>query len=296
MNEAFSVAERPFCGPCLKQLLSEPNHGNVSADGIHRMVDPTVCANCQADNGQQEWATVAGLPACATCTDFFRNRPFPNWLKVSFVVFLGVAVAAFVYNWRFFKGYVELIQGNHALNAGHIEEGMTLLRSSADRLPEIPELAVLPNLFDAQRLITENKNDEALALLDQSQPHVFDAWQDMYRMVRLQAEIGIAFDAKDYDTFLVKAQQVAEIKPDESFAQASVASAYACKYATTGDPAFRQQALQHLKRAKEMSEAGDQDFEKYENRIQHRLETREIITSKEFEQRFPNGWVAEAGE
>lgn len=296
MNEAFSVAERPFCGPCLEQLLSDPDQGNISTDSIHRMIDPTVCANCEADNGHQDWATLAGLPACTTCTDFFRNRPFPNWLKISFVVLLAVAAAAFVYNWRYFKGYVELIQGNHALNDGNIKEGMALLQSSADRLPDIPQLAVLPNLYKAQQLIAEDKNMEALALLDQSQPHVFDEWLDTFRMVRLRAEIGIAFDAKDYDTFLAKAQQVAEITPDESFAQAVVASAYACKYASTGDPAFREQALQALESAQAIGEAGDEHFAKYENRIQHRLGTREIITNQQFEQQFPDGWKPEAGE
>jgi hypothetical protein len=35
------------------------------------------------------------------------------------------------------------------------------------------------------------------------------------------------------------------------------------------------------------------DDKKYVSRIQHRLATREILSGKEFEQRFPEGWKPE---
>jgi hypothetical protein len=71
-----------------------------------------------------------------------------------------------------------------------------------------------------------------------------------------------------------------------------IASAYACKYAVTGNEQFKQQSLEFLKKAKIISEQQGRlnDFEEYEDRILHRLETREIISRKEFIQKFPNGW------
>jgi hypothetical protein len=293
MNEAFTAADQSFCGPCLEKMLSAPGGGSVSTDGIQRMVDPTVCANCAADNGTDAWSTIAALPVCGTCSDFFRNRPFPNWLKLSFVVFLAVAVAAFVYNWRYFKAYVEVIQGGHALERGDIAMGVILLDSAARRVPDVPELAVFPNLFKAQQLVSEDRCEEALALLQESEPFVPDEWSDPYRQTRIYAEMGIAFDNQDYDTFLERAQAIAGEFPGEAVPLASVASAYACKYASTGDPAFREQSLQHLERARELTGQEDEHFPEYENRIQHRLHTREIITRDEFNQRFPNGWKPE---
>ena len=35
------------------------------------------------------------------------------------------------------------------------------------------------------------------------------------------------------------------------------------------------------------------EFKEYENRILHRLQSREIITQAEFARRFPNGWSPE---
>ena len=46
------------------------------------------------------------------------------------------------------------------------------------------------------------------------------------------AESGIAFDKKDYDAFLTKAEEIAALAPEEPSAIGSVASAYACKYAS----------------------------------------------------------------
>jgi hypothetical protein len=96
--------------------------------------------------------------------------------------------------------------------------------------------------------------------------------------------------------FLAKSEEIAALAPDQPSALASVASAYACKYATTGDTSFRDKSLEQLERARAAAGAVSEEFAVYENRIRHRLQSREIITGKEFEKRFPHGWKAEGGE
>ena len=202
MNEAFSVVDRTLCRPCLEELLNSKPDGSLTPGSVSQLSDPTICVHCSADNGDAEWGAVAGLPACTACEVRLRNRPFPAWLKVATVVFLCIAGAAFAYNWRFFKGYLELTAGGRALEAGEIERGMALYASAAARLPEMPELSVLPNLFEAQKLVAEDKYDEGLALLDRTRPYAGPDWAGHFRSVELQAEIGKAFDRKDYDAFL----------------------------------------------------------------------------------------------
>ena len=261
-------------------------------DGISRMVDSTICVHCAADGGAAEWSLLAGLPTCDKCTDFFRHRPFPKWLKVSAAVFLLVAVVAFVHNWRFFIAYVEYLRGLRALEQEHVEAGIDLLDSAAKRLPEIPDLAVLPNLLNAQRLIVDDKNEEALKLLAQSRPQVPDSLRPAYQNAEFSAQMGAAFNRGDYDAFLAAAKSFAEANPTESAAIGSVASAYACKYAKTGDPAFRTKCLEEMERARAVAGADNDVFREYESRIQHRLESKEIISREEFVKRFPNGWKA----
>jgi hypothetical protein len=292
MNEAFSLAERTLCRTCLEEFLSGSEQGQ-STDGIAQLVDPTICVHCAADAGNEEWPTLATLPACTTCSSFFRNRPYPRWLKLSSAIFLCVAVGAFIYNLRFFMAYVDLLAANRAMEAGQVEQALPRWESAAARLPEMPELTVIPNLLNAQRLVSESKYDEAMALLDAARPYAGSEFSQVFRQTELGARSGKAFDAKDYDAFLKLSQEAAAMAPEQPYFVASVASAYACKYAVTGNDKFREESLKHLEQAKSLVGAEDEAFRDYENRILHRLHTREIITSEQFAKQFPNGWKAE---
>ena len=281
-----------MCRGCAEQFVASRPGGTIPAGSITRLVDATVCAKCDADNGSLEFGRVAGAPLCDTCTAFFRNRPFPTWLKWSFVGFVCVALAAQAYNWRYFMAYVELLRGNRALTNGNVDAATELLDSAAKRVPDVPELAVMPNVLKAMQLINQEKDEEALALLQSAKFRAPPQLATMIREGEIQAEIGIAFRKKDYDTFLRLAQELENLDPQESMTICSVASAFACKYAVSGDPAYRVQCLQYLDKAKALAGPNDERFAEYENRIQHRLATRRIITSKEFKERFPNGWKA----
>lgn len=296
MNEAFSVADRSLCQNCLEKFLAESDKPSGKLGEITRLIDPTICVHCAADGGETEWGHVAGMPACTTCESFFRNRPYPTWLKLSLVGFLLVAVAAFIYNLRFFMAHIDIIHGQHAMQERRLDEAVEYYASAAKRLPEIPELAVLPNLFHAQQLTLEEKPDEALALIQKTRPYVPSELSRQLRMIELNAEIGLAFDRRDYDTFLKFSQELLRLEPDNAATMGSVASAYACKYADSGDPQFRDLAIESLEKAKTMAGPDHEEFKEYENRLQHRLATREIITRKQFRQRFPNGWKSEGGK
>jgi tetratricopeptide (TPR) repeat protein len=290
-SQAFTAEGRTFCASCLKELRDGLDK-NETITGFSRIVDPTVCVHCAADNGAVEWPHLGGVPTCDKCTDFFRHRPFPQWLKVSAAVFLLVAIVAFVHNWRFFIAYVEYLRGLRALEQQHVESGIELLDSAAKRLPEVPDLAVLPNLLIAQQLIVADKNEEALKLLAKSRSRVPNSILPAYQNAEFSAQMGVAFNRGDYDAFLQAAKAFAEANPNESAAIGSVASAYACKFAQTGDPVFRDKCLEELRHAHSLADADNDAFREYENRIDHRLESKEIITREEFVKRFPKGWKA----
>jgi hypothetical protein len=293
MGEAFFVAERTLCAECANKFLEERGNTKVKPGEITRLVDPTVCAQCAKDGGSEELPRIANLPVCETCDELFRNRPFPTWLKVSFAVFLCVAVGAFVYNMRFFLAYVDLVRGNRALENQQVDKGVTLLAAAAERVPEIPELATIPNLFKAGQLIKEEKNREALTLLEKTHLPPKSELESTYRDVELEAQLGLAFQERNFDRFLEHSQQLLAKHPNECSALGGAASAYACKYAETGDAQYRTQALSYWDQAKKQAGEHKDLVEDFENRLQHRLQTREIISRKEFAERYPNGWKPE---
>jgi tetratricopeptide (TPR) repeat protein len=295
MGEAFSVKENTLCQKCADQFVSEHDVTHTRGE-ITRLVDPTVCTKCAKDCGDQELPTIAKLPVCETCDNHFRNRPFPGWLKISFIAFLLVAVAAFVYNLRFFLAYVDIVHANRELRSGKVEQGIAHFASAAERIPEIPQLAVVPNLYRAEMLAMDDKYDEAMARIQKSRSYAPPNMRQAFQEAELHVQLGRAFEKKDYDAFLDVAQQMNKLAPDKYNTLGSLASAYACKYAATGDTQFREQALQYLEKAKASKGPEAAVVEDFENRIQHRLQTREVISRKEFKQRFPNGWKPGQGK
>jgi hypothetical protein len=114
---------------------------------------------------------------------------------------------------------------------------------------------------------------------------------EVIEFYQIYAEIGAAFDRKDYDTMVAKSEEWVRRNPMDLRALAVVASACACKYAASGDESFKAKALEALAVAAAIR--GVKEFDELRQRIQHRLQTREIITLQEFRRRFPNGWKAE---
>jgi tetratricopeptide (TPR) repeat protein len=100
---------------------------------------------------------------------------------------------------------------------------------------------------------------------------------------------GAAFNRKDYDSFLRLAERDWNTTASAGTA-AALASALACKFAVTNDPAYRQRSEEMLAKAKELYSAGKStqaDFSEFEERTRYRLNSREIITKSEYDRRFP---------
>jgi tetratricopeptide (TPR) repeat protein len=99
---------------------------------------------------------------------------------------------------------------------------------------------------------------------------------------------GTAFERRDYDAFLSIAQKMWKAYPNGSTA-GSVASALACKYAVTGDDAFRQQSEEMLRESEKRGEQDEQwkkAYPEFAERTRYRLTSREIISKTEYDRRF----------
>ncbi|MBZ5562418.1 MAG: hypothetical protein LAP13_08345 [Acidobacteriia bacterium] len=103
------------------------------------------------------------------------------------------------------------------------------------------------------------------------------------------AESAAAFDRKDYDSFLRIAEHAFQVHPDSTDHAGMVASALACKYAVTGDPAFRARSEEMLARARQLAASSPADLareKEFEERTRYRLDSREIIDPDEYNRRF----------
>ncbi|MBM4164765.1 MAG: hypothetical protein FJ222_10060 [Lentisphaerae bacterium] len=290
VNQTLKVAGKVVCIACAEKILSDKNLKTKPI--VEHQTDPTICVKCGKDNGLIDFHAVAELPVCPQCESFIRNRPFPLWIKVAMTVVGGLVVFSFAWNVRFIKGYVQLKASHKFLNTGDIEKAATSLNAAATCIPERKDLRAVACFYEGAVLMRQEKWDQAIARLNSCGGSLPSQLRPTVEESIINAKIGIAFDTKDYNAFLDLAMQVQNKHPDDSTFAGQIASAYACLYAQSGDEQFKKRALESLEKAGTASRTTNSPeyFESYQQRILHRLYTREVIDHKEFARRFPNGW------
>lgn len=140
---------------------------------------------------------------------------------------------------------------------------------------------------EAKKLADAKKYLEAAALMREA-ASLYPELADLARGAHYY-EISDAFEHKDYDRFVALAEQGYNRDPKSPDQAAELASALACKYAVTGDPAFRSRAEQLLEQARLGSQSSAElkaSYDEYSERIRHRLKSRVIIDHDEYDRRF----------
>ena len=279
-----------LCLDCSKKTAAEQK--NLPAGAFQRQMDLAICINCAKDHGSISLPLLAGLPVCPQCEEFFRHRPFPVWVKAFLVAILALVVFASVWNMRYMEAFVKMKSAfkNFSTNP---ENSVRQITSASNLVPENTELRGWANFYQGLLFLQQNKSAPALEAFNTSKkliPAMSKADENVLNDLIANAAIAVAFDNKDYDQFLSLAAADSNKHPGDAIACAQVASAYACKFAVTGDEQFKKNALDTLDKAIKLSK-NDLEFEDYRQRILHRLYTREIISGKEFHEKFPNGWT-----
>lgn len=324
MNKTFTVFDTIVCEPCGQAEVARRNLPQIPKGAVRRNLDSTVCSKCGADNSPRDLDQVAGRPLCPSCAAAFRKYPFPAWVKLAFLAMFLLTGAEMVRNARLFQAYFEFRGIEKATKAGNLEKASALATAAAGHVPESKFLygqakflegiklmqlqrpsEALPLLYQSratasgqdqeaidrmigiaqvEELLAQDKSAEALASIAQLRR----SYGDDHTLEALQrsAEIGAAFDSKDYDKFLTLARRDADQDPGSTTAWAQVASAFACKYAVTGQETYKSEAMKYLAKARELAGEAMADFKEYEARILYRLQTREIINKAEYDRRL----------
>jgi DNA-directed RNA polymerase subunit RPC12/RpoP len=289
-NETFNVSGKVVCRACAEKILADKDLKTKPV--VERQTDPTICVKCGKDNGRIDFHAVAGLPACPQCESLIRNRPFPQWIKVAMVAVVGLVIFSFAWNMRFIRAYIDIRMATKHASTGAIEKAAEYMNKASAYVPEDKNLHVLSNFYAGISLLQREKWNQAIEKFSCCSNTADPGLQTGISDGITRSKIGLAFENKDYDGFLRLAMQMNNAHPNDQTYIGQVASAYACKYAQSGEQSFKITALEWLEKAKKLTTTENEvyAFDEYDQRIQHRLYTREIIDRKEFSRRFPNGW------
>jgi tetratricopeptide (TPR) repeat protein len=139
--------------------------------------------------------------------------------------------------------------GEISQKSGNAEDGAALMHKAAAEYPEMSQLSDEARYFDG----------------------------------------SVAFEHKDYDQFLEISETLWTAHSSSSQYAAVLASALACKYATTGDPAWRQKAEAMLEKSRQLAQPSPDEmksYAEYSERIRYRLDSRQIIDKPEYDRKF----------
>lgn len=156
-------SEKFFCQPCANKALQDTS--NPLEGEVVRLVDPTVCAYCGSDSGKFELPMIANLPVCPQCDQFFRNRPFPNWIKISFAILILLVVFSIGWNLRFFQAYFDMRTSWHLYSLGNFAEASMEMSSAAYHVPESKDLQLFDYYIQGISLLNQSEFAEALEKL-----------------------------------------------------------------------------------------------------------------------------------
>jgi hypothetical protein len=279
-GDSFSLNNVISCPECTEKSGKE---------GYTQNIDPTICVNCKRDNGLSSFSTISNIPLCDQCQEFFRKRPFPKWLKIAALLLAAVLVLAFNYNVRFFKARSHLASAHVFMLSGDLGSASREYTAAAELVKESGEMSAVAFFYSALNALKQDSCGKALAFLNRIQGGSIP--DSIISGAREQALIGDAFDRKNYDRLLELATALHARYPSEISTHAVLASAYACKYAATGDNKYYKFSRLYLDTAITLSQAkGDTSFYEYKDRIIYRLETKDIISKAEYDKRYPHGW------
>lgn len=293
-NDAFRLEGQILCGACLEEALSgNTTEANLQSRGVERLIDPTLCCVCKREFPTPLEGRLSDLPACRECEERARGWAFPGWVKLSLAAVIALTALAMTQYLPLLQARMEYKQSVDAFfEEGDLDRAVELSASAAERMPDVEDYAALADLMLAIRLIQADQCQEATRLLGYRQGYFGDAF--VYRYWLLHAEMSLAFDSKEYETFLSKATQIHTLSEDDYDAD-SVSSACACLYAVTGLADHKTQALSWLAKFSAAAAATDpEEVTIATQRIHHRLVTREIIDRAEFIKKFPDGYSGRA--
>jgi tetratricopeptide (TPR) repeat protein len=285
MNDTVKIRGLGYCKKCAEKIAEDWSVEKQQKE-IKFEPDPTVCGFCGMDGVRREFERIAQIPACDNCVDKLRHRPFPAWIKITAAAILVLSVLLFIRNLRFFQGYMEFNKAVAFIEEGDVINASEYARMAREHVPENDEIRGTADFLEGLKLASEDRSAEALECFERCREVIPREYEDGLNGIIMRTKSAIAFDCGDYDGFLKLEMIMLAKNPDDAYSHAGVASAFACKYAVSGDEEFRKRSLEYLKTGEGIAGPDDENFKEYKGRIMYRLDSRKIISKKEYDEKF----------
>lgn len=292
LNALLLVDAKPLCDPCARREVASLRSFKATPK-VERVFDPTVCAKCEADNGDTPYPLRGRAPFCAACARAVYERPFPTWLKASAAALTVALALALLHAAPYFAAGRDYVRAQRLMDQKRYHEAIPGLERAVEAGPDATEI----RLELAKAYLEDGEPDKAFDLTTERKfpsSALFDEVKGIfarYERAATKAQEAADLAAQDRDVEAAsRMREAASICPElpalgeqavmldasaafdrkdydgfERMAQglwdarqnsenaAMLASAVACRYALTGEEAARGRAEELLAKAGELA-------------------------------------------
>ncbi len=286
INDTINIDGRIYCHDCFENQYSEKDA--LKDKSVKKQFDSTICSFCNKDFLDLELNKLGSYPICKDCEITVKNKTFPSWVKLFFISIVFIIIGSFLWNWKYYTAYNQILESNRSVEKGDYKKGSLLMNEASKIVPEVEDLHMLSEYYKGIDLLMNDKSTAALAVFEKYE----DKFPPDYKVEDLivQAKVGASFDKGDYKGFLDASKQSLDLDSTAARSFATVASAYSCLYAEKGDISDKSDAEKYLAKARKIDDKTKESKEYY-NLIEYRLNTRKLIEREDFVKQFPNGWT-----
>ena len=286
LNDSITIDSKLYCNSCYESNFQVED--DLKGKNIVREPDSTVCSFCGKDNGNTDLQKISNNPICEECELKMKTRAFPSWVKLFFSIVILLIIFSYIWNWRFYQAYRDLNKSNDFAAEGKFEKATTLMLNASNKVPEINDIKLLATYYNGIDLLDKDKSSQALDEFIKCRQKLPENYNIETLIVK--AQMGKFFDDKDFEGFLSASKQSLALDTTVAISWASVASAFACIYASKRQDSAKTLSILYLTRAKSM-DSTTAELKEYYNMIEHRLYVQQIITLAEFKNKYPKGWT-----
>lgn len=304
IRELVFAGQELCCRPCALKKTAPSAGAAASGLKIQDAVDPTICDRCGKDNGAAEWTLFKGLPYCPACLRRVRGRRI--WpavlgtlaalcvisLVVWGVIHMRTLAEAREITDRAIQNY--MTEKNADLPK-KVEDSLQIARGAYMLAPGDKRVNSFYSYFSGMKAMYAGDNQKATACFEavdpQSDPGIWsneEVWALRYN--RRNAKMNLAFEQKRYEDALDLAREALKENPADPLLMCQVASYCAAVWASRGDYKMKNQAQLYIDKVKsfekDVTGAERKQMDYQVARIQHRIATKQILTRKEYEDKF----------
>ena len=126
---------KTYCEPCVWQASKEAGEKGEPSE-YTSLSDNSICARCGSYSGDtKDYPVIGKLPLCGTCAPQVVSWPYPQWLKASLAVVLGLLLIALATGRKYFQAGKSLYIGERLVDEKQYAKALPYLEETLKIAP-----------------------------------------------------------------------------------------------------------------------------------------------------------------